>query len=160
MSRIALSERSIERLTHSGQDWILETSSWQKFDRDIFAKTPTLTEGREAILHVLREMGAEASVMHQITKLLDRPPEVPASYVLRAGQFHPEPLESSPTPPHRASEKTLSYGMRIEDLRHELETLRVRVRELETFLAGVEADQSGTSNENGLNDDQPSLNAI
>ncbi len=160
MSRIALSERSVERLIHSGPEWLLETSAWQKVDRDIFAKVPSLTEGREAILLTLRDMGAEASLVHQITKLLDRPPEVPTSYVLKGGQFHPEPLESAPTPSPRGAEKTPSYGMRIEDLRHELETLRARVRELETFLAGVDAEHASTSNENALNDDQPSLNAV
>jgi hypothetical protein len=160
VSRISLSERSVERLIHSGQDWLLETSAWQKVDRDIFAKAPSLTEGREAILLTLRDMGAEASLVHQITKLLDRPPEVPTSYVLRGGQFHPEPLDAPPVPSARGREKTPSYGMRIEDLRHELETLRARVRELETFLAGVDADHASTSNENALHDEEPSLNAI
>lgn len=161
MSRITLSERTIEHLTFDGQEWTLETSAWQRLDRDIFAKAPAQVRGHEAITSALREVGADPSLSHQITKLLDRPPAVPTAYSLQDGQLHAETLTETKNQgdAHRPP-ATESYGMRLHDLRTELETLRQRVRYLEQFLEGADPGANITSNENGLNDDSSTLDAI
>lgn len=161
MSRIILSDRAVERLTFDGQDWTLESSAWQKLDRDVFAKATSLTSGREAIVAMLREIGADASVTSQVNRQLDRPPEAPAAYVFRDGQLHPEAPAERPQEPSKARPKVReSFGMRLEDLRTELETLRERVRYLEQFLEGVDAEQTSSSNENGLTHEHSTLDAV
>lgn len=161
MSRIILAERSIERLSFEGGDWVLESSAWQKVDRDIFAKAPFIAAGRDAILAMLRDIGADASITSQITKLIDRPETGPTTYVMKDGQLLLEPPreqnQKEPAPRPQAKE---SYGMRLEDLRAELETLRERVRYLEQFLDGVDAKYDQSSNENGFDDEQSTLDAV
>lgn len=159
MSRIILSERAVERLVFDGEEWTLETSAWQKLDRDIFAKVPVVASGREAIVAALREIGADASLTSQVNRHIDRPPARTSTFVLRDGQLHLEAPEPEHQPKARPKARE-SYGMRLEDLRTELETLRERVRYLENFLEGVDAEQNSSSNENGLTDEHSTLDAI